>query len=133
MSEGKRTLFHGTTLANWEKIQREGWNGPSRVTTWYCSCNEIYCWDVDKSDCDDYAEDFCIRQAFESAQTSAAVQNFQGTKLIVIRLEVPDEIVEDDLSCENMEQASVVQPEDIRQEHVTAVYSCDSYSTGLRR
>lgn len=127
------TLYHGTTLENWERIQSEGWNGPSRKTAWYCSCNEIYCYDLSKSDCDFDPSAFCIRQAFESAQTAAAIQNYLGQSLVVIEFEIDDDLVEDDLSCENMADiASVIQPEDIQPHHVTNVYRCDNYRPSLR-
>lgn len=128
------TLYHGTTLANWERIQAEGWNSESRKIVWECSCNEVYCYDLTKVDSDsEYAEDECIRGAFEAAQIAAAIQGYLGITLVVIKIEIDEKHVEDDYSCENMNEiTSVVQPEDLRQEHIESVFRCDNYVTGLR-
>jgi hypothetical protein len=133
------TLFHGTTLENWERIQAEGWNGPSRETVWECSLNEVYFHDAAKTDIysdddnDEEAFNRCISAAFSSAQCAAAGLNYLGSSLVVIKIEIDDELTDDDWSCENMSDiATVVRPEDIKPEHVKAVYRCDNYCPSLR-
>ena len=129
------TLYHGTTLANWEQIQREGWNGPGRKPVWNCSDDScVYGYELNKADADEEnREDWCIREAMIQAMTSAAVLGYLGTTMIVLRLEVPDELVHDDDSCPNMGGlASYFFASDFCPEFVTGVFSSDCYLSSLR-
>jgi len=124
------TLFHGTTLANWNKIQEEGFNGKSQEFVWNCSDDEMYFFDLDKHD---DREDICISSAFESAMITASAQNYNGETLIVLKVEVSDEHVSDDYSCPNMDDiASVVDAANLTMESVVQVYECDAYKPSLR-
>ena len=123
------TLYHGTTLKNWERIQAEGFNGNSRDVVWTCSLFEVYFYDLDKHDC----EHECIHDAFANAQLTAAAQNYMGETLVVIKVEVSDEHVEDDFSCENMSGiASVVDADNLSMDNVVEVYECHGYKPSLR-
>jgi hypothetical protein len=128
------TLYHGTTLENWEQIKAEGWNGDSRVTVWNCSCNEVYFHDLAKHDDQgDWLHDAIVGDALSSAQAAAAVQNYMGETLVVLRFEIDDEYIEDDWSCENMNTiASVVQPEDMQHATLTGEYHSDDYNPAMR-
>jgi len=132
-----KTLYHGTTLENWESIKANGWGG--EVPVWTCSnLSEIYFYDLDKGfDCIDDLEEReqgHIRRAFESGQIAAALYGCKSEKLVVIRVEIEEHLVEDDLSCENMaDTASTVEIEDLDQYgKITAIYQSDDYSEALR-
>jgi len=123
-------LFHGTTLANWESIQSRthGW-GVEGIANWNCSIpGEVYFHDPSKD-----ADSCPINSAFESAQIAAAVQNFSGSTLVVIELEIEECLIGEDLSCENMNDiSSTVDGCDIEPHHVVAVYACECYLPSLR-
>lgn len=124
-----KTLFHGTTLENWLKIKEEGF-APEQQT-WNVPCfNETYFYDMDKTsypEDEDYSKEECIRQAFDNAQISASVQNFMGNTLVVLELEVDEELVEDDQSCENMDNvASVVNNDDLDLSMIKKVHTCEN-------
>ncbi len=123
------TLYHGTTRENWESIQREGWLGDSHKPVWNCSMREIYFNDTSKADGDDCS---LINDTFEQAQIAAAVQNYKGANLVVLRFEIPDEFVEDDSSCPNAEQASAVHPDYMDKAELTGIYNSDQYNPSLR-
>lgn len=133
-----KTLFHGTTKANYEQILEKGFSPRNMV--WNCSSDtDVYFYDTDKTNYDGEEEEYirqdCIRRAFESAQITAAVQGFNGSELIVIEIQIDEEHVEDDYSCENMHHtASVVDVDDL-EEHgeVKAVYEAEEgYNPSLR-
>lgn len=98
--------YHGTTEKGLKAIL-EGGRKPNNP--WSVSDNDgcMYFWPSDKL-ADEYLtdniEDQGIQRGFESAQVQAAVS--QEEKLIVISINVPDEMLSDDLSCENMENTA---------------------------
>lgn len=131
-----KTLFHGATLNNWEGIKQNGFDGTEY--NWYCSdLYETYFYDIDKTgeeDNLDWAKNECIRNAFESAQLAAAIQNYMGSTLVVLELLVEDHFCQDDFSCENMSSiATTVQNEDLDLSMITKVHVSDnSYIPSLR-
>lgn len=126
-----KTLYHGTTRENWENIQREGWLGDSHKTVWNCSCMEVYFFDASKAD-DETESDVLVNQTFGQAQIAAAVQNYSGTDLVVLRFEIADEFVDDDCSCENASESSSVGVEDMKHAELTGVYVDTNYNPSLR-
>lgn len=142
-----KTLYHGTTRENWESIQREGWLGDSHKTVWNCSMREIYFFDMSKADDllesnilteskkQDLVDEFhniLINQTFEQAQIAAAVQDFKGTELLVLRFDIPDEFVNDDNSCINTEESSSVDIENMKHSELTGIYVSGNYNPSLR-
>ncbi len=129
------TLYHGTTRENWNNIQKEGWLGGSHKTVWNCSLAEVYFFDLSKAYGgmnDEPEPDILINQTFSQAQIAAAIQNFQGTELVVLRFEVPDEYVTDDYSCENADESVTVDVADMCWAELTGVYVDTNYKSCLR-
>jgi len=91
--------FHGTTLRGLEAIKNKSENKPTNP--WCCSDNDgaMYFWPLNKLDEEDV--NMGIQQAFESAQVQGAMA--EDFELYVLEVEVPDELLEDDYSAENME------------------------------
>jgi len=126
-----KTLFHGTTLENWLNIKKEE-GFASNQTNWNCSgYHETYFYDMDK-ECND--EEQCIQAALESANLAASIQNYNGNTLVVLELEVPENLVEDDYSCENMDTiASVVNNDDLDLTMIKKIHICKTgYLPSLR-
>jgi len=111
--------FHGTTLRGLEAIKNNEGYKPS--APWSCSDNDgvMYLWPLDKIDDEDELNG--IQQAFESAQVQASVM--EDFELYVLEVEVPDELLEDDCSAENMESiASYIDMSDFDYKMVVKVY-----------
>lgn len=130
-----KTLFHGTTLKNWENIKVNGFYPENK--TWYCSGDrEIYFYDLDKSPYDEKRDIIydCINQAFSSAQIHASVNNYNSTELIVLELQVPENFCEDDFSCENMDNiATCVNIDDLDLSMIKKIHICkNGYLPSLR-
>jgi hypothetical protein len=105
--------YHGTTRENAENILN---GGTKETATWYCSDDEyLYLWCPDAliegGECEEYeeAEEMAIRNAFESAQITAAVSNEPQKELVVLCFDFPEGIIEADDSCEHMELARRVE------------------------
>lgn len=114
--------FHGTTLRGFEAIKNKAGHKPNNP--WSCSYNDgaMYFWPMNKLDEED--EDLGIRQAFESAQVQAAVS--EDFELYVLEVEVPDELLEDDYSAENMDSvASYINMSDFDYKMVVKVYKVE--------
>ena len=106
-----KTYFHGTTKEQLERMK----SGKSKENaTWICSDdNLLYLWDLSKvNEYEDNPRDYAIHLAFESAEVTAAIQG-KDTELVVIELQLDDENVFDDMSCENMDEASCIDFDDI--------------------
>ncbi len=116
--------YHGTT----EKHLLNILSGNCKETsTWYCSSDDmLYVYPESKADEDQNL----IWSALESAQLTAAKDGHN--KIVCIELEIPDDLLQDDLSCDNMSDiASCCELESIK-EYITAIYSCDDYNPSLR-
>lgn len=100
--------YHGTTLKNFVNLLNGG-NKPEGI--WNCSYMDdcFYVYPMDKvinSECledeeESYIRDRCLQNALESGLITAAFQ-MESQDVIVIELEIPDEELEDDYSCDNM-------------------------------
>lgn len=98
--------YHGTTRENALRIlSGECKDSP----TWSVSDDEyLYLWCpaalIDGGECEEEeeADERAIRMAFESAQITAAMSEEPQKELVVLCFELPDEIIEADESCENM-------------------------------
>lgn len=123
------TYFHGTTKENYENMLK---GNCKDNPTWNCSDdNEIYLWDAEKNlENSDDVKEYCINQAFESAQLTAAIKG-KDTDLIVIELEIPSNLIEDDYSCDNMSDvASLISFDDFSTDFIKSTFKC-SYSAYL--
>lgn len=100
-------VVHGTTKAGFEAIKNRSGklSGP-----WYCSNldTQTYVYPFDKVENDwgtegdeEETEQRALQMAFESAQIQTL--HNEETTLIALVLEVPDSLLQDDSSCENME------------------------------
>lgn len=119
---------------------KNGFNGElADNNVWYCSdLSETYFFDLDKNPngCEELEEieEGCIRTAFENAQITAAIQNFNGDKLVVFKLSINSEFCKDDYSCKNMNDiATVVSNSNIQLSDIQEVYvSEDAYQPSLK-
>ncbi|EGE3643936.1 hypothetical protein DLV40_24230, partial [Shigella flexneri] len=97
--------FHGTTQENFINLINGG-DKPSGV--WNCSdmdgCFYVYpvnkFYDVENLD-DEQITDEGIRNALDSASITAAYQ-MKSQKLVILELDIPEDDLQDDWSCENM-------------------------------
>lgn len=124
-------VYHGTTDKGLKAIlsgENHKPNGP-----WTCSDQDgcMYVWPLNKVDSfssddrDEEAEtEEQIIRAFESAQVQAITT---ATKeLFVLEIEVPDDLLNDDDSCENMSDvASYLWMSEFKNSMVVKVYSVD--------
>lgn len=132
-----KTLFHGTTKQNFDLILQNGFRPECMV--WNCSDDSVtYFHDLSKSE-EPEEEIECQRQrmitdAFSSAQIAAAVQGFSGSELIVLEVEIEDNYVNDDFSCENMAyRASCVNNEDLNEfGKIVSIHTRNNYNPSLR-
>ena len=92
---------------------------------------EVYFFDASKS-YDETENDVLVNQTFQQAQIAAAVQNYRGTELVVLRFEISDEFVGDDFSCENASESSIVDVDDMEHAELTGVYVDTNYNPSLR-
>jgi hypothetical protein len=123
--------FHGTTKKGLNAIL----NGGSKPNCpWTVSDNDgmTYVWPLDKlvsanaleDDDASYQTEYGIRQAFESAEIQAVMEESEA--IFVIELDIPDELLEDDFSCENMDNvASVLHMNDFDLKFIKKVYIAD--------
>ncbi|AUV62867.1 hypothetical protein FDI99_gp031 [Shigella phage Sf14] len=97
--------FHGTTQENFVNLINGG-DKPSGV--WNCSdmdgCFYVYpvskFYDVENLD-DEQIIDEGIKNALDSASITAAYQ-MKSQKLVILELDIPEDDLQDDWSCENM-------------------------------
>lgn len=109
----KRNFYHGTSLDNLQSILSHGLS-TSENKLWNCSNDEIYLWcpnAVAAGDCDEDAEmsekeERAFTKACESAQFAAIMA--KDCRLIVLKIELEDDEVSADVSCENMEGQGAV-------------------------
>ncbi len=106
-------VFHGTSLEFAKTMINNNFNPEDKESyTWSCSDDyDLYVYPIDKikkeigddeDESDDNAFYESIRRAFESARITAACHDSKYSELVVIELDIPDELLEDDWSCENM-------------------------------
>lgn len=131
-----KTLFHGTTLENYNKIVASNF-GTKETYSWNVSDdNNIYFYDSKKSDYDEKEEKIqdCINKAFESAQLTASIENVMCSTLVVLELKVPKNLCEDDFSCENMSDvATCVDLDDLDLSMIKRIHTCENgYIPSLR-
>lgn len=112
--------FHGTSADNLESILQNGLQ-PNADKVWNCSLDEIYCWPVSSFE-DEY-------EAMEMAKSSAtiALATSKDCRAVVIAFEIDESELDEDYSCENMDDARVV-CRTIKPEEFTQVYVSDDLS-----
>ncbi len=97
--------FHGTTQENFVNLLSGG-EKPSGA--WNCSdsdgCFYVYpvskFYDVEDMDAEQITEEG-IRNALDSASITAAFQ-MKSQKIVILELDIPEDELQDDWSCENM-------------------------------
>ena len=108
-------LFHGTTIENAEKIQKEGFGYNKKV--WDCSLAETYFFTEDffweESSADDFSEmwNFAVTETLDQARIALAVENpkdYRGAVLVFdTELMKNGSDIQADYSCIGMEDMAV--------------------------
>lgn len=108
-------LFHGTTLQNAKKIQKEGFSYDKQV--WNCSNEETYFFTEeffwDEHDAEDFSEmwQHAISHTLDQSRIVLATENpdiYKGAVLVFdTELMSNKNDIEQDYSCENMENQAV--------------------------
>jgi hypothetical protein len=125
--------YHGTNIDNLPSILANGLK-TDRNKIWTCSEEAVYCYsknylqdlednygegfDPETSNIEDYHDDF-MRATFDSASTTFA--KAKQCVAVVVVFNVPEEELEDDNSCPNMDLANCIY-RDIRLEEIEAIY-----------
>lgn len=113
MSTKKQIYYHGTTADHLEDILQNGIS-PFTDKVWSCSMNEVYLWGVKElakandqlSDKKEYQEDAAFIMASESGQCSLA--GAKDCRIVVIKIRLSPDEIENDFSCQNMENSGAV-------------------------
>lgn len=120
----KVIVYHGTTRAHAINILAGREKSDVKIT-WNCSDDDyLYVWTAHKLygyDEDQDHEDYdrqAIQRAFENAQITAAVQDEPQKELVVLAFEVEYDDVEDDVSCDGMDEAARIRLENYAECHV---------------
>lgn len=115
--------YHGTTKKGLISILKN--TGIKPISPWTASDQDgdMYVWPEDKLNNQmDYEEkDQFIIHAFESAEVQAILS--KETDLFVLELDIPDHLLGDDLSCDNMaDVASSLNISDFNKSMITGVF-----------
>lgn len=102
--------YVGMTMEQYENLLIKG---GKELSSWNVSNydNLIYFWDVEKiMETEDIEKEEAIEQAKRQAMWSGLtnVANFESDYLVILELNLPENKIEDDDSCENMDQASCI-------------------------
>jgi|TARA_A100001391_G_C5029018_1_gene267842 hypothetical protein len=115
--------FHGTTKKGLNAILNSDGYKPN--SPWTVSDNDgaMYVWPENKLaeqyDFEDIEQ--MIYHAFESAEIQAVVED--STEIFVLEMEIPDQILEDDHSCDNMANiASFINMNDFSKNMIVNIY-----------
>jgi len=126
------TFYHWTTLENFKKILKNGFNNKSKKNWWCSNESELYLWNPRKLEWDRDAK----QKAFESAQLAAAIQDVSKTEIVVLELEIDTNQINvpDDDSAVNMKNsANYVLKERLNLSNISCVYwSRNWYIPGAR-
>ena len=139
----KRRYFHGTTIKSFKNMV-SGNFATKADYIWTCSDDEfLYLWDLkkhhklesgnDKNELE-YSIERIIQQAFESAKIASAISNAKENELVVIEFSIDESLIEDDVSCENLSEASRINIDDIDVKNIKNVYIAENgYLPSMRR
>ncbi|MCP3681515.1 MAG: hypothetical protein GY861_02400 [bacterium] len=116
--------FHGTTKKGLNAILANAGVKPN--APWVCSDNdgEMYVWPQNKlEDSYDFEEqEQFICHAFESAEIQAVVS--EEVEVFVLEMDIPNDLLEDDYSCDNMaDVASYLPMDDFTTDMIVKVYT----------
>lgn len=121
--------YHGTSADNLQSILDNGILANPENRNWTVSQNEVYFWGDNyiSSECFDEDEDMddeqrscvLINQAVESAMCALAVA--KDCRILILEIEVPDDEVDTDYSCENMQHANSI-PRDVKPEEIRRMF-----------
>lgn len=100
----KRTYYHGTSADNLESILKYGLS-TDEIKIWSCSNDAVYLWDaIEAAELDGYdeyqANEYGFRMANESGQIACSIA--KDCRVVVLKIELDENLVEPDYSCENM-------------------------------
>lgn len=117
--------FHGTTKKGLNAILNADGYKPN--SPWTVSDNDgaMYLWPADKLESQYDFEDLnqMIIHAFESAEIQAVIED--TTEIFVLELEIPDELLQDDFSCDNMaDVASFIETGQFNKSMLVNIYTC---------
>lgn len=107
----KRIYYHGTSADNLESILKDGLKCRT-PKLWHCSGYEIYLWDIegvakaDDIDDDEQKIEWVRRAAIDSAH--CAIIQAKDCRCVIIKVELDENEVYADTSCENMEGRGAV-------------------------
>ena len=115
--------YHGTSADYLESILENGLLCcPDIDRNWIPSMNEVYFWgdnfienECDEDDDEEMIECRLRNAAIDSAQ--CAIAQAKDCRIVVVKFEVPDDEVETDYSCENMESANCI-ARDVRPDEI---------------
>ena len=108
-----RTYFHGTSADNLNSILENGLSA-SEIKLWNCSQDAVYLWEVERvaesNGHEEEEEEYKIQMAFKNAAESGqlACAASKDCRVVVLRIELDDQEVEIDNSCENMDYANCI-------------------------
>lgn len=103
----KTTYYHGTNADNLPYILKHGLS-INETKLWSCSEDAIYLWEpkgCGEANCldEDQYESEAFRMANESGQIACAIA--KDCRVVVLKIELDDEEVCNDTSCENMQDS----------------------------
>lgn len=130
----KNYYVHGTTIENLEKIKKEGFSD-IRDTTWNCSNTDyIYLRKLNFDENNDAEEWFfdTIQYCLDNAQITASLNQSIYHKLAVLFFEIDDTDIEEDNSCENMNNCYQISVEEINKLKYDALIFEESYNPDFR-
>lgn len=126
-------VYHGTTEEGYNNILKNGFKDTAKV--WNCSENNtLYVYPLDKiikingleDETPKDQQNRAIQTAFENAFLAAAQKRSTDKYVYVIEMDVDIDLLEDDLSCANMnDTASTIDINDIAVSDINKVYICD--------
>jgi hypothetical protein len=103
-------LYHGTTLRKARRILKEGFSC-TEVKVWHPSEDGVYFWSPKRlteiGECEEEDSEWsAISRAYSNAQIPLSME-IRDCQAVVFGVDIPDDEVEDDHSCEHMDGAVV--------------------------
>lgn len=125
-------LYHGTTAKGYNNIINNTQCKP--VNPWYCSEDDdlMYFWSYDEITAEynynneidhESTHETCLQYGFEAGQVQALMTD--DTELYVIEVDVPDELVMLDESCDNMQYARCINISDFNINYIKKTFVCN--------
>lgn len=122
-------LTHGTTLEGFKAIMAG--NGKADLPApWTVSDNDgaMYFYDAaavaGDYGCDEFDASYARNASYENATLQVAMTAKSGL-VVVLTCDIPDDILEVDYSCDNMEHARSIGCDEFKLEYITAIHICE--------